>query len=190
MHIAGMPGVSVFPDDRIPGGFYSLPDCPRLALDDQQRPQMRLILYSKQERSKFQVTGGLVAITTSLGLYESERRRLTVAMQAKVHRENPGVVLSWLQMIWMKGQCDLWLTKEIQLKAEPSLFGDNSCVFQASFNEAAARNLEQAWCDGLFDNYVRYKLTAQTSPVEFIIEGILNTVFYDLPSLITRVTLP
>jgi hypothetical protein len=190
LHIAGVPGVSVYPDDRIPGGFYSFPDCPRLAQDDQQQPQMKLTLYGEQASSKFQVAGGLVVITTSLGLCERERILLAAALQAKLGRENPGAALSWLQMIWVKGRCDLWLAKDIQLSAQPSLYDNNSCVFQASCNKAVARNLEQAWCNSLADIYVRYNMTAQASTVDFIFEGILNTVSYDVPSLITRVKLP
>jgi hypothetical protein len=189
LHVPGIPSVLVYPDDQIAGRLYSFPDCPRIALDDKQRPQMRLVLYGKQEDLQFQITGGLVTVTTSLGLYESERMRLSAALQARLKRENPGAVLTWAQMIWTKGQCHFSLTKDIHLTSNPSLFGDNSCVFHISLNEATARNLEQAWRNGLPGAYVRYELTAQTPPVQFLFEGKLNTASYDLSSLISHVTL-
>lgn len=189
LHVPDMRGVRVYLDDRIAGKFYSFPDCPRIALDDKQRPQMRLIVYGKQDAVQFHITGGLVAITTSLGLYESERTLLTAALQAKLNKESPRARLTWADMVWTGGECLVTLTKDIQLTSSPSLFGDNPCVFQASLDEVAARDLEQAWREGLPDNSVRYELTAQTPPLHFLFEGKLRTDSYDLPSLVTRVPL-
>jgi hypothetical protein len=188
--VEGVPGVSVFPDNRIPGGFYALPESPRLATDGQNHPQMKLILYGKRMHLRFQVTGGILACTTSLGLYEAERALLASAVQAKLAREHPGTGLTWLQTTWLKGRCDLRLTKDLQLTGEPSLFGDNWCVFQSSLDEGAARQLEQAWADGLPDSHIQYKLTAQAPPSDFIFEGKLVTNVQELPPLIVRVDLP
>lgn len=184
-----MPGMRVYSDDQIPGKFYAFPDCPRIALDDKQRPQMRLILYGKPEAVGFRIDGGLVSITTSLGLYESEKERLTASMEAMLKRENVNLVLTWAQMVWADGRCNFSLTHNIRATSNPSLFGENLCVFQISLNETTARDLDHAWREGLPDNSIRYELTTQTHPMQFLFEGKLSTESYDLPSLITRVKL-
>lgn len=189
LHVPDMRGMLVYPDDRIPGKFYAFPDCPRIGLDDKQRPQMRLTLYGKPEALGFRIDGGLVTITTSLGLYEGERTQLTASIRAMLKRENPNVVLTWAQMIWADGRCNVSLIPNVCLTSTPSLFGDNLCVFQTPLHETTARDLEQAWREGLPDNSVRYELKTQTPPMHFLFEGKLSTDSYDLPSLITQVKL-
>jgi hypothetical protein len=185
-NVAGVTGVSVFPDDSVPGGFYALPESPRLALDGSGHPQLRLILHGKQGATEFELSGGLFTCTTSLGLRKEETARLADRLQTRVGR---GARVTMLQLTWTAGSCELRLTAGIRVTGQPSLFGDNTCVFQHSLSAASAIELEKEWSDGLPDAVVVYELTSQLPVATFRAEGPLQASREDIRRLISRVDL-
>lgn len=184
--VEGVSGVSIFPDDGTPGGFYALPESPRLALDDSGSPQIRLMLHGKQGATTFELSGGLFTCTTSVGLTKDETARLTRALQARVGK-NARVTL--LQLTWTGGHCELKLAGSIRMTGQPSLFADNACVFQHSLSAAAAQELEKEWSDGLPDMFAVYELTSRLPVATFHLEGPLHPSPEDMRRLVSRVDL-
>jgi len=60
--------VLVYGDDTAKTVFYALPARPRLALDEQGRPQLSLVAYGSKGAAGFTARGGILTLTTSLQL--------------------------------------------------------------------------------------------------------------------------
>ena len=178
--VESVPGVLLYADTKIPSGWYSLPDRPRVAEDDKGRPAFKLLLYGREDRV-FEVTGGLVTCTLSLRLTVQEKALLSAAC-------GPGAQVE-LQMLWSKGQCELKLNDSIQLTGEPSLYGDNDCVMRMSLDQEAARHLEKEFLEGPILSWARYNLWGQPPAGDLCIEGKLDTGKHDLGQLISRIRL-
>lgn len=74
--------VLLYADDVQADAFYAIPARPRIALDDDGRPDVQLTLYGHKEGTDLHVTGGLLTMTTALGLTADERIAVRAALTA------------------------------------------------------------------------------------------------------------
>jgi hypothetical protein len=152
--LPGMPGVLLFPDDRLETGFYAIPETPRVAVDDGGTPQISLMLYGRKKGTELEVTGGLFALTTTLELTPAEEEALRRAMPGK-QRLSPE---------WLEAEVKVRLLPGLELAGKPSMTGANVCSFQRKLAAGEAKNLQKAWKDGLRDAAASYRLAVRAAP--------------------------
>lgn len=76
--------VLVYADDSRADAFYAMPARPGVAISDDGTADMQLILYGRKEGSEFHVTGGMLTLTTSLGLTPNERASAIASLTAQL----------------------------------------------------------------------------------------------------------
>ena len=165
-----LPGVLVFPDDRLETGFYAIPEVPRVAVDDGGTPQISLMLYGRKKGTKLEVTGGLLALTTTLQLTPAEEETLRRAMPRKLAELHPPApdapppVPQRLSPEWLESEGKVQLIPGLELQGKPSMTGTNVCSFQSKLTADQAKDLQKAWKDGLRDAKTSYRLAVRAAP--------------------------
>lgn len=149
-----LPGVLLFPDDRLETGFYAIPEVPRIAVDDGGAPQISLMLYGRKKGTELEVTGGLLALTTTLQLTAAEEETLRRAMPGK-QRLSPE---------WLEAEVKVRLLSGLELEGKPSMSGANACSFQLKLTADQAKDLQKAWKGGLRDAAASYRLAIRAAP--------------------------
>ncbi len=159
--VPGLPGVSIYPDDRLPGGFYALPAAPRLAVDEAGAPQISLVLYGKKKDGEFQATGGLLALTTTLELSAAEEKALGGGGRLA---ERLGGAPQRLSPEWLEAEVEVSLIPELTLRGKPSMSGANQCAFNVNLGAEQAKALQKAWSGGLEKASLSYRLQVRAAP--------------------------
>jgi hypothetical protein len=165
-----LPGVLVFPDDHLETGFYAIPEVPRVAVDDGGTPQISLMLYGRKKGTELEVTGGLLALTTTLRLTPAEEETLRRAMPQKLAELHPPApdapppVPQRLSPEWLEAEVKVQLIPGLELQGKPSMTGTNVCSFQSKLTADQAKDLQKAWKDGLRDAKTSYRLAVRAAP--------------------------
>lgn len=165
-----LPGVLVFPDDRLETGFYAIPEVPRVAVDDGGAPQISLMLYGRKKGAELEITGGLLALTTTLQLTPAEEETLRRAMPRKLAELHPPApdapppVPQRLSPEWLEAEVMVRLIPGLELQGKPSMTGTNVCSFQLKLAAGQAKELEKAWKGGLRDAAASYRLAVRAAP--------------------------
>ena len=155
--LAELPDVLVFPDDSSDRLFYASSAKPRLARDDDGRPEINLLLYGKKTGGSFVPSGGALTATVSLALTPAEERRL-------------GELLPQSQIVpvaWLEGEVEFRPTAGVSSTQMPSLFGDNRCSFSIRLSAEQATAVGPEWERGMPSSMVVYKLRVQAGPASF-----------------------
>jgi hypothetical protein len=154
--------VVVFGDDRDPAAVYALAAAPRIARDEQGRPELSLVLYgARGADGRFEARGGLVSLTTTTGIEPAEERAV---LDARARRAAPGSAPTRRSADFTEGRVSVRLTPDVSLEGAPSLVGDNRCSFSVRLDRDPAVALRSAWDRGLPDASIRYELTPRPSP--------------------------
>ncbi|MEM7052530.1 MAG: hypothetical protein AAF604_22900 [Acidobacteriota bacterium] len=151
--VAGLSGVRVYTDTRDASTFYALPASP--VVED-----LELTLTGQRQAAGFQVSGGVVSLTTTLSLEAALRRRV----EKRLMQQAGGRPVRLAPATWSAGAVEVRLIPRVTLAGRPALYGDNRCALQAKLDAASARELEQAWEGGLRDAQVEYRLTSGATP--------------------------
>lgn len=169
-------GVTIYRDDELDCGFYMLAGAPHILRVD-GAPQMSLVIHGSGDGKAFKAAGGFFNCTTSLGVpheihqtaEETLRRNLTD--QAGEETAN----LRWLQPDWRSGYAEVVLPTGMRLKSQPSLMGDNDCVFHGAISAVEAVELDERWRRGDGELSVSYELMASVrgapQGVKFAFQG-------------------
>ena len=144
--------ITVFFDHADPGRFYYLPDCPRLRLDADGRPELSLLKYRLDPELHEALGAGLLSLTVDLGVEQEQldRIRRRIARQFSL---NSKIVLSQVstdagtcELILIdqkattgdgspprnpEGASDFGMVERILGSASPSLYGDNACTVRS-----------------------------------------------------------
>lgn len=165
--LPALPGVLIFPDDRMPGGFYAIPEAPRIAVDGGGTPQINLMLYGRKGTGGvFEPTGGIVSLTTTLELTPAEDETLRRAMARRLAEQDPPVpgAPQKLSPEWLDAEVTVHLISGFDLQGKPSMTGANVCTFQHKLTADQAKALQKAWKDGLKDASASYRATVRAAP--------------------------
>lgn len=160
------PGLSqlvVFEDDERSSGFYVFPRSPRVALSDDGRPQLGLMVYGRKEGDVFHATGAILSLTTTLQITEDEDRALRAALSTRLIAQMPAAperppVVDLLGADIAEARVEVRITGDVKLTGRPSQFGGCPCTFQLKLDAARAQAVSAAWGDGLRDSAIRYEL--------------------------------
>ena len=79
--------LSVFPDHDDPTRFYTVPNTPRVDVDEQGQPLISFLIYGRGEGTEFRPSGGQVSITTHLELTDDERDGLYHGLSQRLLRQ-------------------------------------------------------------------------------------------------------
>jgi hypothetical protein len=156
-----VPGAWIFPDDGDPRGFYAVPSAPRIALDENGRDELSLVVYGRTHHGSFVPTGALLTLTTSLELSAEETQALLAILSRRTAAEpsegaQPPVHL--LAFDAESGEAEAALTEGLVLRGAPSLTGGFRCSFSEKLDAEQARSLQTAWDGGLADARLSYRL--------------------------------
>ena len=166
--VPDVPGISVFPDDQETAGFYAFPDVPRLAQDDEGRPELSLVVYGKQNDSTSETRGAVLTMTTSLALTPDEERRLIAALTRRPFADAaPGQSPPTPKLLAPdveEGSVEVRLIEAVVLSGATSGIGANRCTFNEKLDGERARSLEEAWRQGLPDARIAYRLLLRRGP--------------------------
>ncbi|HYG61366.1 MAG TPA: hypothetical protein VEL74_02190 [Thermoanaerobaculia bacterium] len=165
--LPGLPGVLIFPDDHLAGGFYALPEVPRVALDGGGAPQISLMLYGRKGAGgAFEATGGILSLTTTLELTPEEDEAIRSEMARRLAAQDPPVPgrPQKLSPEWIDTEVTVHLIPGFDLKGKPSMTGGNLCSFQHKLTADQAKELQKAWNDGLKDASATYRATVRAAP--------------------------
>jgi hypothetical protein len=191
--VADVPGVWIFPDDGDAAGFYALPAAPRIALDEAGRPQLGLVLYGKTSRGSFVANGGILTLTTSLGLTEDEGRTLIPILSRRLASAAAGDAAATggaeapeptgdtsavaalpaahlLAADAVAAEVEVRLAEGVALTGAASLGADFRCSFNLKLDAAQARSLQSAWDAGLSEAQLSYRLSLRPGPSSSSIE--------------------
>jgi hypothetical protein len=165
-----LPGILIFPDDRLEQGFYAIPETPRVAVDGGGVPQISLMLYGRKKGTDFETTGGLLALTTTLQLTPAEEETLRRAMARHLAERQPPApnapapAPQKLSPDWLDAEVLVRLLSGVELQGKPSMSGANVCSFQLKLTADQAKALQKAWKGGLDGASISYKLSARAAP--------------------------
>jgi hypothetical protein len=167
-NLPGLPGVLIFPDDRMPAGFYAIPETPRIAIDSGGAPQINLMLYGRKGTGgAFEATGGLLSLTTTLELTPAEEETLRGAMARHLAQQDPPVEAppQKLSPEWLDAEVTVHLISGFDLKGKPSMTGANLCSFQQKLTAEQAKAFQRAWKDGLKEASASYRASVRAAPL-------------------------
>ena len=124
-------GVLVFADHADRSRYYYLPDQPRVVVDGDGAPQIRLLEYRYDTALETALGAGLLAFSVDLGVDQARLDRLA----GRVAKQNnlPGPARLG-QVVAESATCELVLIdaqKRTLGEAAPSLYGDNTTTFMA-----------------------------------------------------------
>lgn len=165
--LPGLPGVQIFPDDRMAAGFYAIPEAPRIACDGGGTPQIGLMLYGRKGTGgAFEATGGLLSLTTTLELTPAEEETLRSALARRLAAQDPPVpgVPQRLSPEWLDTEVTVHLIPGFDLQGKPSMTGGNLCTFQHKLTADQAKALQKAWRDGLQEASATYRASVRAAP--------------------------
>jgi hypothetical protein len=188
--VTDVPGVWIFPDDGDAAGFYALPAAPRIALDEAGRPQLGLVLYGKTSDGSFVANGGILTLTTSLGLTEDEGRTLIPILSRRLAGPAPEdarptgdaavpgdtsavaalPAAHLLAADVAAAEVEVRLVDDVVLTGAASLAADFRCSFSSKLGAAQARSLQSAWDAGLSGAHLSYELTLRAGPSSSSVE--------------------
>jgi hypothetical protein len=159
--------ITVYRDDAERTAFYALPAKPRLALDDQGRPQLSLVAYGSRGPSGFKARGGILTVTTGLQLSADETERVRQSLIKWLKREfpqpddAPPLLPELRPMDWMAGTVELQVVAGLSATGSPSLFGGNQFSYSANLDAQTVGDVLLAWERRLPDASITYRLTAR-----------------------------
>ncbi len=153
----------IFEDDGRSDGFYVFPRAPRVALSDDGRPQLGLMVYGRKEGDVFHATGAILSLTTTLQITEDEDRTLRAALSRRLAARMPEAperppVADLLGTDIAEARVEVRITGDVKLTGRPSQFGGCPCTFQLKLDAARAQAVSAAWGEGLRDGAIRYEL--------------------------------
>jgi hypothetical protein len=164
-----VPDVIVYHDAAAKTAFYALPARPRIALDEQGRPQLSLMAYGKRTQDGFKASGGILTLTTALQLTPEETQHVRASLTKRLARDvpqpphTPPLEPELRPIEWLKGSVELALVPGVALTGSPSLFGGNQCAFNANLDARQIEPLLKAWKKRLPDAWITYRLTPHTA---------------------------
>jgi len=159
--------VIVYRDDASKTVFYALPAKPRLALDEQGRPQLNLVAYGSQGPSGFTARGGILTLTTALHLTGDESERVRQSLARRLARElpqpdgSPPLTPELRPVEWLSGSVELQIVPGVSATGSPSLYGANQFSYSANLDAKAIGAVLDAWQRRLPDASITYHLTAR-----------------------------
>lgn len=162
--------VIVYRDDASAAVFYAVPAKPRLALDEQGRPQLSLVAYGKKGPAGFKARGGILTLTTALQLTGKETEGVRQALARRLAREFPQPedvppLLPELRPIeWVRGSVVLQVVPGVSATGTPSLYGGNQFSYSANLDAQTIGAVLEAWERRLPDASITYHLTARAAP--------------------------
>jgi hypothetical protein len=155
-------GCAAYADSSIAGGFYVVPTVAGLALDDDGRPLLQLVVHGARTATGLRPQGALLTLTTSIGLHRSTLDALqsllarhVAASWQREHEEAPRPTI--LALDWIDATVEVRVIDGISLSGQPSMLADNRCAFSRSFGAEEARLLTAAWSHGLPQGRVTYE---------------------------------
>jgi hypothetical protein len=162
--------VIVYRDDASQTVFYAVPAKPRLALDEQGKPQLSLVAYGKKGPAGFKARGGILTLTTALQLTGAEAEGVSHSLASRLAREFPQpedvppLVPELRPIEWVKGSVELQVIPGVVATGRPSLFGGNQFSHSANLDAQTIGAVLEAWERRLPDASISYHLTARTAP--------------------------
>lgn len=158
--LPGLSDVWIYPDDRTESGFYAIPAHPQVAVDSQGKHEISLVLYGRGKASNFEATGGIFTLTVCLGL-SSEQEKTAISLLAR--RQSSGGRPQLLSPDWQQGEVELQLDRDLTWREKPSQVGDNRCSFNVKLSAGQAKNLREAWKNGLPNSLIVYHVVLRGS---------------------------
>jgi hypothetical protein len=166
IEFADLPDILIFPDDRLSGAYYALPEAPRLARDERGKAELRLMLFGERTERAFESSTGFVSCSTTLALTSDENHQIREKLQSRLLEiAESGRAIPPLRMLgpdWREGRVELHLTPELRLSGRPSLFGANQCSVSRRLDDSRLGKLVAAWRSGLNDALIIYRLELST----------------------------
>lgn len=165
-----LPGVVLYPDDSSQASFYAIPASPRIATRDDGKPEISLMIRTKKINNQTEVTGGLLTLSTSVGLSRAEEKSVLDLLARKLAREQPPGSTEpppaprILACNWMSGIVDLTVAGKTSVCGQPSMMGDNRCAFSMNLGADQAKTLYKSWQQRKVGLSVRYQLKVQAGP--------------------------
>jgi hypothetical protein len=182
--------VRAFPDDVRSSAFYLVPVAPSIARDEQGRPEVSFMVYGRRQNEAFRSQGGVLTLTTKLGVSEAEQQEARLSIQRRLAggrdaTELPRIEINAVE--WLDGSVAVSLVDSVQLTGRPSLTGPNHCAFNLRLTEQAATALARAWHDGLPGARIRYdmRLRSRQAPsgARLVVEGAFDVSGDELRAL-------
>ena len=161
--LSGLSDVWFYPDDRTPSGFYAILAHPRVALDDQGKPQISLVLYGSRQGADFEARGGIFTVTVCLGLSAAQEKRATSLLAHRLTQQGIAGRAQLLSPDWQQGTVELELGQDLVWQEKPSLMGDNRCSFNIKLSPEQVKTLTEAWKKGLPNSAVTYHVVLRSS---------------------------
>lgn len=162
--LEGVADVIVYRDDTAQTVFYALPAKPRVALDDQGKPQISLVAYGKRVPEGFKARGGILTLTTALQLTPEEVQNVRAALTRRLARDfpqppdTPPLAPELRPVEWLEGSVELTLVPGVGASGRPSLFGSNQCSFSTNLDARQIEPVLEAWTKRLPDSSITYRL--------------------------------
>lgn len=169
--IAEYPQVQVYRAHDQPRTYYVVPWVAAISVDDNGRPDCRLIVYGKREEGRFVATGANLTLETILAapsgdlaqIKRSIEESLTPKSARTAEPPPPPVIIQLVSPEWVNGTVTVTLTPELKMSGQPSLFADNRCALMASLTAEGAKALGEEWPHGLPDARIVYEMTMRVA---------------------------
>src|SRR4029453_84678 len=87
--LPALPDILVFRDHESSSSFFAISAKPRLARDETGEKQISLLMYGKRSEGKFNPTGGILALSVSLGLWTDEEETLMAELKRYLIANSP-----------------------------------------------------------------------------------------------------
>ena len=159
-------GLTIYRDDELDFGFYMMSEAPDVSRVD-GAPQISLLIHGSRGGQGFRSDGGFFSCTTSLKIANETRLAAEEKLQRNLADQAGGetAIVRWLRPDWRGGHAELLLPTGTQLTSQPSLTGDNDCVFHGGLSAVEAGELDERWRRG-DELSVSYDLIASVSGVQ------------------------
>lgn len=161
LQVPETPFARIYRDHAADDVLYIVPTTPCVDFDDSDRPEFRVLLYTKREGAGCVVTGGRLSITTALRILPEQRE--AILRSAPPLLSGPGLPVRLVDPDWIAGRVEVRIPGVVTLEGVPTLNGGNRCAMQAGLDEFQARSLRESLESRLRGSAIVYLMTVSAA---------------------------